>query len=85
MDVGGAEFQLGPRLVETGPICLMDELFVECRHDRRSWCSGERSAKLSFTGLIDSAWTCFRVSERVESLYINGGDCLTVARVGYFL
>ncbi|KAL3498923.1 hypothetical protein ACH5RR_041655 [Cinchona calisaya] len=41
MDVEGTEMDLIPRLVETGAICLIDELFVECHYDR--WvkcCSG---------------------------------------------
>lgn len=33
MDVGGAEFQLLPKLLNTGAICLIDELFLECHYE----------------------------------------------------
>lgn len=32
MDVEGTEFDLLPRMLETGAICLVDELFLECHH-----------------------------------------------------
>ncbi|KAI3732812.1 hypothetical protein L1987_64021 [Smallanthus sonchifolius] len=44
MDVEGTEFDLIPKLVETGAICLIDEMFLECHYNRReSCCDGERS------------------------------------------
>jgi hypothetical protein len=33
MDVGGAEFQLLPKMLNTGAICLVDELFLECHYE----------------------------------------------------
>lgn len=33
MDVGGAEFQLLPKMLNTGSICLIDELFLECHYE----------------------------------------------------
>ncbi|CAH9103247.1 unnamed protein product [Cuscuta europaea] len=50
MDVEGTEFDLIPRLVETGAICLIDELFLECHYNRwQKCCPGERSAKYEKT------------------------------------
>lgn len=50
MDVEGAEFYLVPRLVETGAICLIDEMFVECHYSRwQRCCHGERSPKFQKT------------------------------------
>ncbi|CAM8920191.1 unnamed protein product [Rhodiola kirilowii] len=46
MDVEGTEFDLIPRLVETGAICLIDEVFLECHYNRwQKCCPGERSPK----------------------------------------
>ncbi|KAK1312358.1 hypothetical protein QJS10_CPA07g01219 [Acorus calamus] len=46
MDVEGTEFDLIPRLFETGAICLIDELFLECHYNRwQRCCPGERSSK----------------------------------------
>ncbi|CAK9164134.1 unnamed protein product [Ilex paraguariensis] len=46
MDVEGTEFQLIPRLVETGAMCLIDEMFLECHYNRwQRCCPGERSPK----------------------------------------
>ncbi|CAK7351951.1 unnamed protein product [Dovyalis caffra] len=46
MDVEGTEFHLIPRLVETGAICLIDELFLECHYNRwQRCCPGQRSVK----------------------------------------
>ena len=45
-DVEGAEFELIPRLVETGAICLIDEMFLECHYNRwQRCCPGMRSFK----------------------------------------
>eukprot|EP01018_Ginkgo_biloba_P030230 Gb_17852 [translate_table: standard] len=33
MDVGGSEFQILPRMLKTGAICLVDELFLECHYE----------------------------------------------------
>lgn len=50
MDVEGAEFFLLPWLFETGAICLVDELFLECHYNRwQSCCPGIRSAKFNKT------------------------------------
>ncbi|KAJ3682874.1 hypothetical protein LUZ60_013101 [Juncus effusus] len=46
MDVEGTEFELIPKLVESGAICLIDELFLECHYDRwQKCCPGVRSPK----------------------------------------
>ncbi|XP_023538968.1 uncharacterized protein LOC111799742 [Cucurbita pepo subsp. pepo] len=50
MDVEGTEFDLIPRLLETGAICLIDEIFLECHYNRwQRCCPGERSAKYQKT------------------------------------
>ena len=50
MDVEGTEFHLIPRLIQTGAICLIDELFLECHYNRwQRCCPGERSAKFQKT------------------------------------
>jgi hypothetical protein len=44
MDVEGTEFDLIPRLFETGAICLIDEIFLECHYNRwQGFFPGERS------------------------------------------
>ncbi|KAK1284528.1 hypothetical protein QJS10_CPB21g01468 [Acorus calamus] len=54
MDVEGTEFDLIPRLFETGAICLIDELFLECHYNRwQRCCPGERSSKYEKT-----YWQC---------------------------
>lgn len=46
MDVEGTEFDLIPRLIETGAICLVDEVFLECHYNRwQKCCPGVRSPK----------------------------------------
>ncbi|KAJ1381265.1 S-adenosyl-L-methionine-dependent methyltransferase [Sesbania bispinosa] len=50
MDVEGTEFHLIPRLIQTGAICLIDELFLECHYNRwQRCCPGQRSAKYQKT------------------------------------
>ncbi|XP_050880869.1 uncharacterized protein LOC127084459 [Lathyrus oleraceus] len=50
MDVEGTEFHLIPRLIQTGAICLIDELFLECHYNRwQRCCPGQRSAKFQKT------------------------------------
>lgn len=50
MDVEGTEFDLIPRLFDTGAICLVDELFLECHYNRwQKCCPGERSPKYDNT------------------------------------
>ncbi|KAF8683834.1 hypothetical protein HU200_044772 [Digitaria exilis] len=50
MDVEGTEFDLIPRMIDTGAICLVDELFLECHYNRwQRCCPGERSPKYSNT------------------------------------
>ncbi|XP_050369331.1 uncharacterized protein LOC126787502 [Argentina anserina] len=34
MDVEGGEFYLVPRLIESGAICLIDEVFMECHYNK---------------------------------------------------
>ncbi|KAI5015855.1 hypothetical protein ZWY2020_059394 [Hordeum vulgare] len=46
MDVEGTEFDLIPRRFDTGAICLVDEVFLECHYNRwQKCCPGERSPK----------------------------------------
>ncbi|MFQ6649057.1 hypothetical protein Gotur_023059 [Gossypium turneri] len=46
MDVEGTEFDLIPKLFETGAICLIDEIFLECHYNRwQRCCPGQRSTK----------------------------------------
>ncbi|XP_010277645.1 PREDICTED: uncharacterized protein LOC104612037 [Nelumbo nucifera] len=50
MDVEGTEFHLIPRLFETGAICLIDEIFLECHYNRwQRCCPGERTSKYQKT------------------------------------
>ncbi|KAF5750770.1 hypothetical protein HS088_TW03G01109 [Tripterygium wilfordii] len=50
MDVEGTEFDLIPRLFETGAICLIDEIFLECHYNRwQRCCPGQRSPKYEKT------------------------------------
>ncbi|KAJ7950059.1 Methyltransferase [Quillaja saponaria] len=50
MDVEGTEFDLIPKLFETGAICLVDEIFLECHYNRwQRCCPGQRSAKYEKT------------------------------------
>ncbi|XLU30099.1 hypothetical protein S245_066165 [Arachis hypogaea] len=50
MDVEGTKFDLIPRLFETGAICLVDEIFLECHYNRwQRCCPGQRSAKYGKT------------------------------------
>ncbi|KZV15253.1 hypothetical protein F511_26399 [Dorcoceras hygrometricum] len=50
MDVEGTEFDLIPMLFETGAICLIDELFLECHYNRwQKCCPGERTPKYQKT------------------------------------
>ncbi|XP_054782207.1 uncharacterized protein LOC129289466 [Prosopis cineraria] len=50
MDVEGVEFDLIPRLFETGAICLVDEIFLECHYNRwQRCCPGQRSSKYEKT------------------------------------
>ncbi|KAG6485356.1 uncharacterized protein LOC122012873 [Zingiber officinale] len=50
MDVEGTEFDLVPRLLKTGTICLIDELFLECHYNRwQKCCPGQRSPKYKYT------------------------------------
>lgn len=50
MDVEGTEFHLIPRLIETGALCLIDEIFLECHYNRwQKCCPGVRSPKYDKT------------------------------------
>lgn len=58
MDVEGTEFELIPRLFETGAICLIDEIFLECHYNRwQKCCPGQRSSKYQKT--YDQCWELF--------------------------
>ncbi|KAH6557866.1 hypothetical protein KP509_1Z089400 [Ceratopteris richardii] len=49
MDVEGAEFDLIPKMMETGAICLVDELFLECHYNRWQRSSPLRTTKYGRT------------------------------------
>eukprot|EP00249_Psilotum_nudum_P022242 c28430_g2_i1 orf=322-2022(-) len=49
MDIEGTEFDVLPRMFETGAICLVDELFLECHYNRWQRSSAGRSAKFKKT------------------------------------
>lgn len=50
MNVEGAEFHLIPRLIQSGAICLVDEIFLECHYNRwQRCCPGQRSPKFKKT------------------------------------
>ncbi|XP_060175438.1 uncharacterized protein LOC132606114 [Lycium barbarum] len=50
MDVEGTEFHLITKLIESGAICLIDELFLECHYNRwQRCCPGKRSTKYDKT------------------------------------
>ncbi|CAH9129288.1 unnamed protein product [Cuscuta epithymum] len=50
MDVEGTEFHLIPRMIESGVMCLVDELFLECHYSRwQRCCPGVRSPKYQKT------------------------------------
>lgn len=50
MDVEGNEFHLVQKLIESGAICLIDELFLECHYNRwQRCCPGKRSTKYDKT------------------------------------
>jgi FkbM family methyltransferase len=50
MNVEGAEFHLIPRLIHSGAICLVDEIFLECHYNRwQRCCPGQRSPKFKKT------------------------------------
>ncbi|CAK9153731.1 unnamed protein product [Ilex paraguariensis] len=64
MDVEGTEFDLIPRLFETGAICLIDEIFLECHYNRwQKCCPGERTSKYQKTyGQCVELFTSLRAS-----------------------
>ncbi|XP_076893950.1 uncharacterized protein LOC143546095 [Bidens hawaiensis] len=46
MDVDGIEFDLIAKMVESGAICLVDEMFLECHYNRKDGCcDGEKDLK----------------------------------------
>lgn len=50
MDVEGTEFHLVPKLIETGAIYLIDEIFLECHYNRwQRCCPGQRNVKYQKT------------------------------------
>eukprot|EP00250_Pteridium_aquilinum_P018032 c23906_g1_i1 orf=577-2238(+) len=49
LDVEGTEFDLLPRMLETGAICLIDELFLECHYNRWQRTSPVRTSKYKRT------------------------------------
>ena len=46
---GGCRVRLLPRMFETGAICLIDELFLECHYNRWQRCCPERTPKCQRT------------------------------------
>ncbi|KAK6935666.1 Methyltransferase type 11 [Dillenia turbinata] len=56
MDVEGTEFHLIPRLLQTGAMCLIDEMFLECHYNRS--CPGIRSPKYNktYSECLDLFW-----------------------------
>nr|CAD1828853.1 unnamed protein product [Ananas comosus var. bracteatus] len=73
MDVEGTEFDLVPRLFETGAICLIDELFLECHYNRWQKCCPGRDRPNTIIHM-GSVLSCSLLSGRVVCLSINGGD-----------
>ncbi|KAI5059939.1 hypothetical protein GOP47_0024359 [Adiantum capillus-veneris] len=49
LDIEGTEFDLLPRMLETGAICLVDELFLECHYNRWQRTSSLRTSKFTRT------------------------------------
>lgn len=49
LDIEGTEFDLLPRMLETGAICLIDELFLECHYNRWQRTSPLRTSKYKRT------------------------------------
>jgi SAM-dependent methyltransferase len=49
MDIEGTEFDLLPKMIETGAICLVDELFLECHYNRWQKSSPLRTSKYQKT------------------------------------
>lgn len=49
LDVEGTEFDILPRMLETGAICLVDELFLECHYNRWQRTSPRRTSKYKRT------------------------------------
>ncbi|XP_027171433.1 uncharacterized protein LOC113770999 [Coffea eugenioides] len=67
MDVEGTEMDLIPRLVESGAICLIDELFLECHYDRwAKCCSGKRTKRYNST--YDQCFNLFSKLRQAGSL-----------------
>uniref|UniRef100_A0A0E0EGH0 Uncharacterized protein n=1 Tax=Oryza meridionalis TaxID=40149 RepID=A0A0E0EGH0_9ORYZ len=62
MDVEGTEFDLIPRLFDTGAICLIDELFLECHYNRWQKCCP------AFEAFYDGSW------HGVNSIRIRNGN-----------
>ncbi|KAH7427257.1 hypothetical protein KP509_10G036300 [Ceratopteris richardii] len=58
IDIEGTEFDILPRLLETGAICLVDELFLECHYNRRQRTSTVRTSKFSRT--YDECFSLFQ-------------------------
>ncbi|GFY82433.1 hypothetical protein Acr_02g0006730 [Actinidia rufa] len=62
MDVEGTEFDLIPKLFETGAICLIDEIFLECHYNRWQKCCPE-SLLLMCTHFLSYNGSFFLVSK----------------------
>ncbi|RDX74225.1 hypothetical protein CR513_46054, partial [Mucuna pruriens] len=72
MDVEGTEFHLIPRLIQTGAICLIDELFLECHYNKwQRCCPGQRSASIPWLLKIE----CLKRSIAAGAgLFLNKGS-----------
>ncbi|MQL90023.1 hypothetical protein Taro_022604 [Colocasia esculenta] len=77
MDVEGTEFELIPRLFETGAICLIDELFLECHYNRwQRCCPGERTPKYQNT-----YGQCLELFSLLRRSTIRPDPCLSTEEV----
>eukprot|EP00250_Pteridium_aquilinum_P001906 c12113_g1_i1 orf=386-2140(+) len=62
MDIEGTEFDLLPRMLETGAMCLVDELFLECHYNRWQRTSPKRTSKYKST--YDECLSLFQALRR---------------------
>jgi FkbM family methyltransferase len=62
MDIEGTEFDLLPKMLETGAICLVDELFLECHYNRWQKTNPERTSKFGKT--FDECLSFFQTLRR---------------------
>ncbi|PHU13723.1 hypothetical protein BC332_14928 [Capsicum chinense] len=80
MDVEGSEFHLVKKLIESGAICLIDELFLECHYDDGRWQRfGYGAESLKFYALC-GGWQCLALAMVVSS-DSAGGRCWWLAAI----